>query len=196
MEGKYDSSSAHEGKEQVEQPRIKVIEHENARTKPVSFFPKEVTQICSDICAYFHGIDELELPPGASTRAIENLPTCPSALKDLLAEHDGGLWLLEYQLLGCAEITSQDIDGEARVIFARNVDGDALMCGVDEHQGGVYEHSDEYGIGDCLGNSLATFLEDYRNRLLSSQLEYVDECGVIECSNDGGGGGASTSNKK
>jgi hypothetical protein len=85
-------------------------------------------------------------------------------------------------MLACAQISARDIDGETRVVFARNVDGDELMCGVDEHRGAVLEHNEEYGVGDCLGASVASFLESYRDKLLSSQLEYVDECGVIECS--------------
>ena len=45
----------------------------------------------------------------------------------------------------------------------------------------VYEWDEDDGIADDpIFPSLGTFLEDYRNRLLAGQCEFLDECGVIE----------------
>lgn len=56
------------------------------------------------------------------------------------------------------------------------------MLVVDTLQGtSVYEWDEDDGVSeDSVSPSLATFLEDYRNQLLSGKCEYLGDAGVVE----------------
>ena len=68
-----------------------------------------------------------------------------------------------------------------KIPFAENVDGDLLVCGVDDHDGGVFSFDlDDGGIGEKVSTSLASYLETYCKELLSGKLIYLEECGMVE----------------
>lgn len=64
------------------------------------------------------------------------------------------------------------------VPFAANVDGAALVADV-AAKNAVFEFGDD-GKGRHLAPSLAQYLEEYRNRLLSSQFDFVEDVGLVE----------------
>jgi len=67
------------------------------------------------------------------------------------------------------------------VPFARNLDDDFIATRLDEHQGQVFYASSEGDIeGEELASCLAVFLEHYRDKLLRSRLEFVEDCGMVE----------------
>lgn len=51
---------------------------------------------------------------------------------------------------------------------------------IDSDSGEVLEWDEEDGVGDVLATSFSSFLESYRNDLLSGHMDYIDGCGVIE----------------
>ena len=45
----------------------------------------------------------------------------------------------------------------------------------------VFEWDEDDGVSeDPISSSLTAYLEDYRNRLLSGQCEFLEDCGVVE----------------
>ena len=44
----------------------------------------------------------------------------------------------------------------------------------------IMEWDEDDGAGEIISTSFASFLETYRDELLSGHFEYLDECGVIE----------------
>lgn len=44
----------------------------------------------------------------------------------------------------------------------------------------VFEYEPGEGLGDCVDISFSSYLEKYRNDLLSGRFEYLDGVGVIE----------------
>jgi len=51
---------------------------------------------------------------------------------------------------------------------------------VDTTSDEVCEWDMDDGLGDCLATSISSYLEKYRDQLLSGHLEYLDGVGVIE----------------
>ena len=113
----------------------------------------------------------------------------PPALAALLSEVNGGLWIMDKQSFGSRRIAEVYAEKESSkkwkrdyVPFAGNDDLSALLL-VDSSVAGaaVYEwDSEEDCLGDSVASSFGTFIETYRNDLLSGQFEYLDGCGVIE----------------
>lgn len=60
--------------------------------------------------------------------------------------------------------------------FARDLDDNMLVI---DSTGAVREWSEADG-GDVVSKSLPSFLEKFRNDLLSGHYEYVEEIGVVE----------------
>ena len=61
-----------------------------------------------------------------------------------------------------------------------HIDDELLVAGTDDHEGGVYEYSEDDGLSSRKATCLADYLEKYRDALLSNQLEFVEECGMME----------------
>lgn len=59
--------------------------------------------------------------------------------------------------------------------FARDLDDNMLVV---DGRGAVCEWSE--GAGEMVAKSLPTFLEKFRNDLLSGHYEFVEELGVVE----------------
>ena len=112
----------------------------------------------------------------------------PSSLKFMLLESNGGLWYMEKEFMSCSAIAQVTAKIEGRKNWRTGI---VPLCG-DEAMGmlvadtttakvAVYEWDEDDGVSDdYLFPSLASFLEDYRNRLLAGQCEFLDECGVVE----------------
>ena len=64
------------------------------------------------------------------------------------------------------------------VPFAADVDGALLVADV-AAKNAVLEFSED-GVGKKLAPSLSQFLEDFRNRLLSGQFDYVEDVGLVQ----------------
>lgn len=62
--------------------------------------------------------------------------------------------------------------------FAVNVDGAALISDVGSRSA-VFEFGDD-GKGSQLAPTLLEYLEEYRNRLLSGQFDFVEDVGLVE----------------
>ncbi len=59
-------------------------------------------------------------------------------------------------------------------------DENALLAIDTEGRGEIVEWDADDGVGDIVAGNLSSFLEQYRNNLLSGQFEYLDDAGVIE----------------
>lgn len=64
------------------------------------------------------------------------------------------------------------------VPFAADVDGTALVADT-SNKGAVLEFGDD-GQGAQVASSLSQYLEEYRNRLLSGQFDFVEDVGLVE----------------
>lgn len=64
------------------------------------------------------------------------------------------------------------------VPFATDVDGTALVTDI-SNKGAVLEFSDD-GQGAQVATTLSQYLEEYRNRLLSGQFDFVEDVGLVE----------------
>lgn len=62
--------------------------------------------------------------------------------------------------------------------FAVNLDGAALVTDAGSRSA-VFEFGDD-GKGGQLAPTLLQYLEEYRNRLLSGQFDFVDDVGLVE----------------
>jgi len=200
-ESKHACEGKHGDVEELSQGlgNIVVVENENRRVKAVSHFPKEVGQVCKDIASYF----KASAPDIDSTR--DNLVSSlsgPEALRSLLmaieetGEDETTIWFYEYKLLDAATIRDMgEIGRDGLVPFAENIDGELLACGKHEHKGGVFYTSADGDVeGDQIAVCMATFLESYRDDLLSHRLEYIEDCGMVERT-DAGGPGSPTPKK-
>ena len=161
---------------------IRVVEHENRRDASVSFFPKEVRQICKDISCFFD--PELDLSMTTATdRGRKGVVSSPESKVDIGAElpealemlvQNPKIWFYEFKVLERVEVA---VDG--LLAFAENVEEERLCCGQDVHDGGVFEVDSE-GQLERIDDNLGNYLEKYRDALLSNQLEFIEDVGMVE----------------
>ena len=153
---------------------FRVVENENRREKCISFYPKEVEQICKDISRFFN--PSLHLQPHSSPRhsspETKHSIHIPEALALLL--QNPSIWFYEYKIL--EQLVTLD---DGLIAFAQNVDNAYLCCGEDIHDGGIFEQEQD-GESEKVGENLATYLEAYRDALLSNKLEFIQDVGVVE----------------
>jgi len=163
--------------------RIAVVENENRREGAITDYPKEVSQVVKDLCTYFERIPDLRLAGAAPDDDLRSIQPCPEILLQLLEVHNGGWFIYDYRVFSAAEAASNKRRMQASGLtpFAENIDGDLLVAGDDE--GRVYSFeslSDMPEASTVEDECLASYLEKYRNRLLSNQLVYLEECGMVE----------------
>jgi len=153
----------------------------------------EIRQCVVDIKSWFSrsGCESIEGCTSADLQRLEKTIDLeiPRALNALLSEANGGLWIMDKQSFDALRIAEVYAERESSktwkrdyVPFAGNDDLSALLI-VDAStaEAAVYEwDSDEDCLGDSVASSFGTFIETYRNDLLSGQFEYLDGCGVIE----------------
>ncbi|TYZ58863.1 hypothetical protein PybrP1_000499 [[Pythium] brassicae (nom. inval.)] len=109
----------------------------------------------------------------------------PEALRSLLTKQSGGIWFDEYKSLAAEDVagaaeTLSGVKGwkKSFVPFAVNLDGAALVTDAGSRSA-VFEFGDD-GSGGQLAPTLLQYLEEYRNRLLSGQFDFVDDVGLVE----------------
>lgn len=181
FEGKCDESNLHRLKPGFDD--IQVVEHENRRPQAISFFPKEIEQVGKDICSFFDAHVNRD-PNSPRLDIIDSVPGA-HALRSLLYQWNEvqAIWIYDYELLRSQEIIDLYSRNIARglVPFAANVDGDYICAGLDDHDGGAFCVDGETGeVESVEAQSLATYLEEYRNMLLSGRLEYIQDYGMVE----------------
>ena len=130
---------------------------------------------------------------GASNVDIQRLEKTidcelPKALKFMLYEANGTLWFLEKEQMTCDTIAQMVSKFEGKkhwrrgcIPFAGDEGMGMLVVDTTNTKAAVYEWDGDDGISDDpISLSLTSYLEDYRNRLLSGQCEFLEDCGVIE----------------
>ena len=109
----------------------------------------------------------------------------PSDLRTILSEANGGIWIMEKQLLNLEKIVDLNSTLESSKLWRESYipfagDESALLL-IDTSSGGeVYEWDIDDGLGDCVASSLSAFFERYRNSLLEGHCEFLTDVGVIE----------------
>ncbi|GLD98636.1 hypothetical protein PINS_up007353 [Pythium insidiosum] len=110
----------------------------------------------------------------------------PDALRGLLSKQSGGLWFDEYKSLSADDIarTAESLSRASGwkssfVPFAADADGNALVTDAATAKCAVFAFGDD-GRGRDLAPSLSTYLEEYRNRLLSGRFDFVEDVGLVE----------------
>lgn len=149
----------------------------------------ECDQCIHDIVSWFERKAELEAASerNSDLEALEKSlgMELPDALRSLLKKQSGGLWFDEYKSMTAEDIMNaadkaSSISGwrSSFVPFAGDADGALLIIDVDARTA-VFEFGED-GKGKQLAPSMSQFLEDYRNRLLSGQFDYVEDVGLVE----------------
>lgn len=150
----------------------------------------EIIQCVLDIKSWFSRTKGAALIKSAATTVdIQRLEktidtSLPESLSSLLLEVNGGIYFLDKPLLGTADIA--DIYGQVER-SKQWKSGLVPFCGdetsllvVDSQSDEVYEWDSSDGLGDLIARNLLSYLEDYRNNLLSGHFEYFEDVGVIE----------------
>lgn len=85
----------------------------------------------------------------------------------------------EQAIISTAESLGRDSGWKASYIpFATNVDGAALITDVNARNS-VFEFGDD-GKRRQLAPTMLQFIEEFRNRLLSGQFDFVEDVGLVE----------------
>ncbi|TMW66419.1 hypothetical protein Poli38472_004184 [Pythium oligandrum] len=149
----------------------------------------ECEQCIHDIVSWFQRKADLSERAAKSTD-VESLEEelgreIPEALRSLLKKQSGGLWFDEYRSLTPSDIvrTAEKLAGvggwkTSFIPFAADLDGNALITDA-ASKSAVYIFGDD-GKGRQLAPTLSEYLEEYRNRLLSGQFDYVEDVGLVE----------------
>ena len=101
-------------------------------------------------------------------------------LAELLSQFSGReIWIYEMQLVNVDDI--RDVFESKKmgdcIPFVKDVDDNMLV--VDANSEAVCEY-DEDGVGSEISPSVASYIEKYRNDLLSGKFEFIEDCGVVE----------------
>jgi hypothetical protein len=145
--------------------------------------PEETLQALRDILSW----EQAHIPGFISPQNACIIPPELSSLSPLLSLCNGGMQLQETfktvsipEILEFIDICSVSIYWKASYVpFASNAEGEFLM--LDENTGDVVQWNLDIGVVDQLSRSLASFIENLRNNLLSRKLEYLgSDCGLIE----------------
>ena len=104
-------------------------------------------------------------------------------MAELLRHTDGQLPFYDFVGLSAAGMEEELARCQASgkwaadtVPFARNADGELLVCG----PAGVSSWDAADGLGGADAPSLSAYLEKYRNQMFASKVEYVEDCGIME----------------
>ena len=105
-------------------------------------------------------------------------------LEALLEVINGGIWFMDKQLLSADRIirTVAELEGEGgwRPNLIPFCGDESEYYVVNTRSEEVFEYEPGAGIGDCVDISFCSFLEKYRDQLLSGRFEYLDGVGVVE----------------
>ena len=107
----------------------------------------------------------------------------PNTLTILLQENVGNIYFGDKKLLSSEEIIelNSQLDRHKSwksgfVAFAGD-EGGALVV---DNNGKVYDWDEEDGLDNLLSSNFTTYLENYRNQLLSGNFEFIDGVGAVE----------------
>lgn len=189
---------------------VKVESDTHPRKFSISHYPDELDQCFLDIFAWFQDHAEaldIKKIRGADSEDIKALKkafsgSIPLPMITLLKSHDGGIYFEEFEGLSATAILRKsercakmfDDWREDWIPFAEDVDENLLVV---DSKGKVrsWDTDEEIFEKDTVAKSFATFLEDYRNKLCSGRMEFIEEVGVVECTSSPvkhtGGGAAS-----
>ena len=141
-----------------------------------------------DIKSWFERATPLKTFESASSVDIQRTEksidgSLPRALKAVLNEVNGGIWLMEKELLSAQKIAemvssiqSSSLWKESLVPFAGDESGLLVL----NTAGEVCEWDQDDGLSDSIAPSLSTYLENYRDQLLEGHCEFLRDVGVIE----------------
>jgi hypothetical protein len=108
----------------------------------------------------------------------------PRSLKSILSEVNGGIWLMDKELLSLERMADTHSNVSSSSLWKSSllpIAGDeGGMLVLDTKDGSVCEWDRDDGLGDTVGSSLASYLESYRDSLLEGHCEFLTDVGVIE----------------
>lgn len=130
---------------------------------------------------------------GASSTDFQRLSKAvdaevPVALRTLLSECNGGIWLMEKKLLSveaiidlsCKHSRSQFWKDDMIPIAEDGSGGDEILI-YRAKNGEIYEWDEDNGLSeDPVARNFSRYLEEYRNHLLNGHYEFVEGVGLIE----------------
>ena len=153
----------------------------------------ECEQCILDIKAWFvrsAGGKTMEGASNVDIQRLEKTMDCelPRALKFMLYETNGAFWFLEKEQMSCDAIAQVYTKFEGKkhwrhgcIPFAGDEGMGMLVVDTTNAKAAVFEWDEDDGVSeDPISSSLTAYLEDYRNRLLSGQCEFLEDCGVVE----------------
>lgn len=147
----------------------------------------ELEQCVMDINAWFVRMSG-ETKAGASNAEIERLQKTfdgkiPYALETLLREDTGSIYIFDKKLLSCRDIPNLYDKIEGTPGFTKDCIpfcGDQGECVIIDGRGRVCEWDADDGVGDVISPSFSSYLESYRNKLLSGGMDFVSGVGAVE----------------
>lgn len=167
-------------------PGVKVAEEGNRRRGDMN--TDEINQCVKDIVLWFRR-NGCNAEDGAESNRFQSLEKAsdlrvPIALETLLKEVNGGIWFMEKKLMSINEIIDCISEVDSSSLWKRYLIpfcGDSSdMIVIDTNTDEVLEWDADDGLGDSLSKNLSSYLEDFRNNLISGKFEYMDDLGVIE----------------
>ena len=147
-----------------------------------------MTCFSADIKSWFERTTPLKSFESATSVDIQRTEksidgSLPRALKSVLAEVNGGIWLMEKELLSAEKISdmvssvqSSSLWKDYFVPFAGDESGLLVL----NRDGEVCEWDPEDGLSDSISPSLSSYLEHFRDQLLEGHCEFLRDVGVIE----------------
>ena len=109
----------------------------------------------------------------------------PEQLEVLLGEVNGGIYFMEKEQMSTEMVMDIITNLSGSKMWKQGLvpfcgDENALLAIDTEGDCEIVEWDSDDGVGDVVAANLSSFLEQYRNNLLSGQFEFLDDAGVIE----------------
>mmetsp|Transcript_42760 Transcript_42760/g.70901 ORF Transcript_42760/g.70901 Transcript_42760/m.70901 type:complete len:178 (-) Transcript_42760:258-791(-) len=146
---------------------------------------EEVTQCVLDIVSWFKSHTECfeNVQPGDKS-GVQSLSKAigadvPEELEEFMLQINGGAWLYEKKCLSLEESVDKVLQ-EGHVTIASDVDGNYLVADVESPGTKLYEYDESDGLGSCVASSFSSYIEEYRNLLLSGKCEFIEDTGIVE----------------
>lgn len=151
----------------------------------------EVVQCVLDIKAWFKRTKSKSLELiSANEVQLQQLEktidtSLPMGLRELLVESNGGMYFMDKKQLSTKEIAEVVREHEGSSTWKNGIipfcgDGSSFLVISTTDNDKVYEWDVDDGLGDLISSNLNDYLETYRNDLLESHFEFLDDVGVIE----------------
>jgi len=150
---------------------------------------QEIEQCVMDIKSFFvrNGCTPNDGARASEVQKVEKTldNELPQAMRCLLQEMDGGVYILDKEVVGTERMIELINDLDGNKLWKSGLiplAGDESGLYVINKRGEVVEWDADDGVGDMVdnGDSLESFLENYRNLLLGGQCEFLKGVGVIE----------------